>query len=190
MPSPPAPRPQTALHLPFREPIRCPGCHGPPTSFPQGFAGRYRCARGHVFHRCLVHRVGVEGPSPVEGLSATPGVCSCRRRVNVNDPLHGRQTCLGCQSPLLAPYGEPQALDTPAEERRLAAELQCLTCGRWHHRCPVHRTLLPEQLPDALVPPEDGAPPAPLCTCSLEYQREPIGPPPSARRYLVGGCDL
>jgi hypothetical protein len=105
------------------EPIVCPECQGPPVQFSQTFAGHYQCAKKHVFHRCLKHRQGVPGASPLENAPKHAQIyCTCP----LNSAEHVPHTCPWCSS-----------LWLPDPHRTKKGH--CLSCHTQLYYCPQHR---------------------------------------------------
>lgn len=105
------------------EPIQCPECHGPPVSFSNTFAGHYQCGKGHTFHRCLKHRLGVRGTSPLE-----------------NAPKHGQIYCTcmlesAQHVPFLCPYCSSVWVPDSSKTRHG----HCLSCRTPLYLCAQHR---------------------------------------------------
>jgi len=108
------------------EPITCPTCGGEPVSFPAVFAGSYGCSTGHVFHRCLEHRCGVAGKSPMAGAPQSLPACTCPDERE----QRGRPACPACGSILL----RDGLRDRPLQ-------VYCESCAAVSEYCQVHQKL-------------------------------------------------
>lgn len=129
-----------------REPIWCPVCQQGPVKTPGEFAGRYQCEEGHVFHRCLHHRMGSEGPSPFEGRpqnARTQAELQCTCRFGVSQFMQG-YLCGNCDSILVEHEATQRLAPGRAEYQRYLEQGQilrgrCLSCLSQLEFCQIHR---------------------------------------------------